>query len=363
MDPDIVVGAGPAGCVVAERLAAAGRRVLVVEKRNHIGGNAFDELNEQGILIHRYGPHAFHTDRVPVWDYLSRFAEWNVYQHRVLACVDGKQVPVPVNLDTVNQVFGMALSAGEMEAYLHGQGAGGDQVPQNAEEMAISRVGYILYDKIFKNYTKKQWGVWPHELEPEVTARIPVRYSRDSRYFTDRYQGLPLLGYTRMFESMLEHPNICVQLQTDFLDIRRELKWNRLIYTGPLDEYFDFRHGRLPYRSLRFDYETLPQQCYQAAGSVNYPNEYEFTRITEFKHLTGQAHPWTTICREYPQNGGEPYYPVPQAASRELRERYLRDVRQLEKVFFVGRLAEYQYLNMDVVVEHALQLAEKLVGQ
>lgn len=333
MSFNLVVGAGLAGCVVAERLATAGQRVLIVERRNHIGGNAFDEFDDHGLLIHRYGPHAFHTENKAVWDYLSRFTEWNSYQHQVLASVDGMKVSVPVNLDTVNQLFALQLTVDEMEAFLQDQGAGGAEAPQDAEEMAISRVGRILYEKLFKNYTKKQWGMWPNELAPEVTARIPVRYSRNPCYFTDRFQGVPRNGYTRMVQSMLKHPNISVLLQADFRDIRSKLKWDRLFYTGPLDEFFDFRYGHLPYRSLRFDYETLPQESYQSAGSVNYPNDHDFTRITEFKHFTKQCHSWTTICREYPTNEGEPYYPIPQAKSQGLKERYQQEARQLENVF------------------------------
>ena len=361
--PYLVVGAGPTGCVVAERLAVAGFSVVVVEKRDHVGGNTYDQFDQAGILVHRYGPHAFHTDNEDVWRYLSNFTQWNGYEHRVRASVDGREVPVPVNLDTVNQVYGTNLSAEEMATWLCQDGAGCYPTPQNAEQMAVNRVGWGLYEKIVKNYSRKQWGIWPHELSPGVTARLPVRYNRDDRYFTDRFQGVPDQGYTRLFQSMLDHPNVRVLLGTEFQVARWNLAWQNLIYTGPLDEFFDSRFGRLPYRSLRFEFETIQQEWFQSVGSVNYPNEGEFTRITEFKHLTGQRHAATTICREYPQPDGEPYYPIPLAKGADLLAVYQQEAKRLKNVFFVGRLAEYQYLNMDTVVEHALQLAERLIGQ
>jgi UDP-galactopyranose mutase len=360
--PYLVVGAGPAGCVVAERLAAAGCWVTIVEKRGHIAGNTYDEIDSDGILVHRYGPHAFHTNNATVWEYLSMFGPWNEYQHRVRALVDDCEVPVPVNLDTVNQVFGLNLTAEKMVDFLRQDGADSFSLPQNAEQMAVNRVGWQLYEKIFKHYSEKQWGCSPRELSPEVTARLPVRYDRDDRYFTDKYQGVPQHGYTRMFQLMLDHPRIEVLLNTDFQAIRRNIRWQQLIYSGPLDEFFDCCYGRLPYRSLRFEFETLPQEWRQSVGSINYPKNERFTRITEFKHFTGQRHSQTTICREYPQAEGEPYYPVPLAEETTMLALYQQEAENLANVHFVGRLAEYRYLNMDVAVAHAMQLAERLLG-
>lgn len=361
--PYLVVGAGPAGCVAAERLAAAGCRVTVLEKRSHVAGNAYDETDREGILIHRYGPHAFHTDNEVVWNYLSKFGRWNAYQHRVRALVDNREVPVPVNLDTVNRVFGINLTADKMADFLRQDGADSFPMPQNAEQMAVNRVGWLLYNKIFRHYSEKQWGREPSELAPEVTARLPVRYDQDDRYFTDKFQGVPQAGYTRLFQSMLDHPRIKLLLNTDFHDVRGDIAWKQLIYTGPLDEFFNCCYGRLPYRSLQFEFETLPQEWRQSVGSINYPQGAAFTRITEFKHFTGQRHCRTTICREYPRAEGDPYYPVPLADGANRLKLYQREAEKLPNVHFVGRLAEYRYLNMDVVVAHSLQLAERLLAR
>jgi len=361
----LIVGAGFAGCVLAERLAAGlNKKVVLVEKRSHIGGNAYDLLDERGILVHEYGPHIFHTNIKRVWDYLSLFTEWNRYEHKVLAYVDGKKVPFPVNLDTVNMLFNLELSEHELEDYLEKarQKAGIKEV-KNARDMAISRVGEDLYEKFFKNYTKKQWDLWPEELAPEVTARIPVRLNRDGRYFTDQYQGLPLDGYTKMFERMLKHPNIELLLDADYKEAIDEIKFDRMIYTGPIDYFFDYSYGRLPYRSLRFESETLQKEWFQEVGTVNYPNDYEFTRITEYKHMTGQEHPLTTIMREYPTSEGEPYYPIPRGENQELLAKYEAEAKKLKSVFFVGRLAEYRYYNMDAVVDRALAVYEQIAKE
>lgn len=348
----MLVGAGLAGCVLAERLAHIGRRVIIVEKRNHIGGNCYDEYNSDGILVHRYGPHIFRTNSKSIWDYLSQFTPWFLYQHRVLAYVDGLLVPIPINLDTINLLYNKQFSTADLieffnEVRLH---IPADKI-KDARTMAISQVGEDLYNKFYKNYTRKQWNLEPEELQAEVTARIPVRYNRDDRYFTDRYQGLPKYGYTRMFNQMLNHPNIHILLQTDYKAVINTIKFKRLIYTGPIDYFFDYIHGRLPYRSLFFEYETFHQEYYQKAGTINYPNDYDFTRITEYKYLTGQYHPWTTIAREYPSSEGEPYYPIPTDANLELYKKYAAEASRLKNVYFIGRLAEYRYYNMSQVIE------------
>jgi UDP-galactopyranose mutase len=357
----LIVGAGFAGCVLAEQLAAKGnKQILLVEKRRHIGGNAYDEYNDQGILIHKYGPHIFHSNTKAVWDYLSHFTKWHYYQHKVLAYADGQLVPFPVNLDTINLLYGTSYDTETLHAYLLALRAGRTKLEiYDSRDMAVSRVGQVLYEKFFRNYTKKQWDLWPEELAPEVTARIPLRENRDGRYFADQYQGLPAQGYTRMFEKMLAHDSIHLLLNTDYRDVVGQIAYKQLIYTGPIDAFFDDKYGKLPYRSIDFEFETLLEEHYQAAATINYPNDYDFTRITEYKQLTGQQHPYTTIVREYPTAEGEPYYPIPQAANQLLYNRYLQDAQQTNTIF-VGRLAEYRYYNMDVVVEKALKVANSI---
>jgi len=356
----LIVGAGFAGSVMAERLASQqNARVLLIDKRNHIGGNAFDHYDDAGILVHRYGPHIFHCNSAEIFKYLSRFTSWRPYQHRVLASVDGQLVPLPINLDTVNKLYGLNLSSAELPAWL-------DQVaePRNpvltAEDAVVSKVGTDLYHKFFRGYTRKQWGMDASELDAQVTARIPTRTNRDDRYFTDKYQVMPLHGYTRMFERMLAHPNISVMLNTDFRDIREWVPFRELIYTGPIDAFFDYRFGKLPYRSLEFRFETLPTAQYQPVGTVNFPNDYDYTRITEFKHLTGQQHHHTTIVSEYPRADGDPYYPVPRSDNQARFKEYQALAETLADVHFVGRLASYRYYNMDQVVGQALALFKKL---
>jgi UDP-galactopyranose mutase len=356
----LVVGAGFAGSVTAERLAAAGRRVLVVEKRSHIGGNAYDCYDDAGILVHRYGPHIFHTNSRDVFEYLSRFTEWRRYEHRVLASVDGMLVPIPINLDTVNRLYNLNLSSIELERFFAERAEPVDQV-RTSEDVIVSKVGRELYEKFFRGYTRKQWGLDPSELDASVTARIPTRTNRDDRYFTDTYQAMPLHGYTRMFERMLAHPNIMLMLQADWRDVREAIPHREVIYTGPVDEFFDYRLGKLPYRSLEFRFETLELERFQPVGTVNYPNEHEYTRVTEFKHLTGQEHRKTSIVFEYPRAEGEPYYPIPRSENNDLYRRYKELADATPGVHFVGRLATYKYYNMDQVVAQALTLAARLV--
>ena len=356
----LIVGAGFAGCVLAERLAnGLHQRVLLVERRNHIGGNAHDFRNEQGLLIQRCGPHIFHTSSKAVWDYLGRFTPWNGYVHRVLAKVGAKQVYLPINLDTMERLYDRPFTPDEMRQHFERHKVPMTQV-ENARDVVVSQVGTELYELLFRNYTKKQWGLFPEELDPEVTRRLPVRFDRDTRYFTDPWQGIPSQGYTRMFERMLDSRNIEVRLETDYKDVAGSVDFARLIFTGAIDEFLDYRHGRLPYRSEVFRFETLPVERFQDAAVVNYPNEQDYTRITEFKQLYLQEHPQTTICYEYGSDEGPACYPVPTAANRASYARYKADADALDATHFVGRLAQYQYLNMDQVVARALELFQKI---
>jgi UDP-galactopyranose mutase len=270
----LVVGAGFAGCVIAERLARVlGRRVLLIDKRSHIGGNAYDHYNDHGILVHKYGPHIFHTNSRQVFEYLSQFTEWRQYEHRVVASVDGQLVPIPINLDTINRLYGLTLNAQQLEVFFRSGAEPVEQV-RTSEDVVVSRVGRELYQKFFRNYTRKQWGLDPSELDASVTSRVPVRTNRDDRYFNDTYQAMPLHGYTRMFENMLDHPNIKIMLNADFQDLDGGLRAKEIIYTGPVDEFFEYRFGKLPYRSLQFKHETHNRELYQSAPVVNYPNEH-----------------------------------------------------------------------------------------
>jgi UDP-galactopyranose mutase len=359
----VIVGAGFAGAVVAERLASQlSMRVLVVEKREHVGGNAYDCTNTAGLMVQNYGPHIFHTGNREVFEYLSQFTGWNQYEHRVLACVDGKQVYLPVNIETLEVLYGRPFTAESARAFLDERKVRVDAI-RNARDAVVSQVGQELYEKIFRNYTRKQWGCLPEDLEPAVTARLPVRLNRDTRYFTDDYQGLPSHGFTAMFERMLDNSNIELMLATNYRHVIDKLSFKKLIYTGPIDDYFDCKFGRLPYRSLEFCFETKDCQLYQRAGVVNYPNDHDYTRITEFKHLYCQSSSRTTICREYPRSEGEPYYPIPGGQCRRLYEAYAAEARHLRDVHFVGRLAEYRYMNMDEVVASALNLFDVLRRQ
>jgi UDP-galactopyranose mutase len=356
----LIVGAGFAGSVLAERLARdSGKEVLIIDKRPHIGGNAFDHYNEHGILVHKYGPHIFHTNSRDVFEYLSRFTKWRPYEHRVLASVDGQLLPIPINLDTVNKLYGLNLTSFQVEQFFQSIAEPKEQI-RTSEDVIVSKVGRDLYNKFFKNYTRKQWGLDPSELDATVTARVPTRTNRDDRYFTDVYQSMPLHGYTRMFENMLDHPKIKIMLNTDYREIRGMVPFQHMIFTGPVDEFFDFRFGKLPYRSLEFRHETWNTPTYQPAPVVNYPNEHPYTRITEFKYLTGQEHAKTSIVYELPQAEGDPYYPVPRPENAELYKQYQALGAATPHVTFVGRLATYKYYNMDQVTAQALSVYEKL---
>ncbi|WP_166749556.1 UDP-galactopyranose mutase [Xanthomonas cannabis] len=358
----LIVGAGFAGSVLAERLAAGlGKRVLVVDKRPHIGGNAYDFHDDAGVLIHRYGPHIFHTNAQRIVDYLSNFTQWRPYEHRVLAQVGEQQVPIPINMTTLNRLYGLQLtSEDEAAAFLASRAEPVADI-RTSEDVVINQVGRELYETFFRGYTRKQWGLDPSQLDKSVTARVPTRTNDDDRYFTDTFQQMPLHGYTRMFERMLDHPNIKVMLNTDFREIRDELEYDQLVYSGPVDEYFDYCYGKLPYRSLRFEHSTVEQERFQAVATVNYPAEdVAYTRITEYKHLTGQQHPSTSLTHEYPSAEGDPYYPIPRAENAELYRRYERLAAETPNVTFLGRLGTYKYYNMDQVVGQALAVYKRI---
>ncbi|HZQ53111.1 MAG TPA: UDP-galactopyranose mutase [Bryobacteraceae bacterium] len=359
----LVVGAGFAGAVVAERMARCyGKSVLVIDRRDHIGGNAYDHYNDDGLLIHRYGPHIFHTNSEQVFQYLSQFTTWRCYEHRVLAAVDGKLVPVPINLDTVNLLYDLNLTSEEEVEQFFASRAEPRSPIRTSEDVVVSKVGRDLYEKLFRNYTRKQWGKDPSELDALVTARIPVRTNRDDRYFTDRFQAMPKHGYTSMFGNMLDHPNITLELGCDYRELVDSPFFREIVFTGPIDEFFDFRYGKLPYRSLSFQHETVDREYLQPVAVINYPNEHRYTRITEFKHLTGQAHRKTSVVYEYPADEGDPYYPVPTPQNAELYKRYAQLAAGYERVHFTGRLATYRYYNMDQVVAQSLTLCKHLAA-
>ncbi|HEX5720267.1 MAG TPA: UDP-galactopyranose mutase [Thermoanaerobaculia bacterium] len=360
----LIVGAGYAGSVLAERLArGAGKKVLLVDRRPHIGGNAYDCYDDAGILIHKYGPHIFHTNSKEVFEYLSEFTEWRPYEHRVRASVDGQLVPIPINLDTINQLYGLKLNSMEVETFFASMAEARESI-RTSEDVVVARVGRELYEKFFRGYTRKQWGLDPSQLDAMVTSRVPVRNNRDDRYFTDTYQAMPQRGYTRMFENMLDHPNIKILLNCDYHEVKDEIAYDKLIFTGPVDEYFGYRYGKLPYRSLRFDFRTVNQEWVQPVAVVNYPNEHLYTRVTEFKRLTGQEHPTkSTLVYEFPQGEGDPYYPVPRPENAELYKKYQALAEATPDVLFVGRLATYKYYNMDQVVGQALSVYARLMGQ
>jgi UDP-galactopyranose mutase len=350
----LVVGAGFAGSVLAERLASQrGDRVLLVDRRPHRGGNAHDRLDAAGILVHQYGPHIFHTNSAAIVEYLSQFTDWRPYEHRVLAQVDGQLLPIPINLDTINRLYGLDLDGPAMEAFLAARREPVAEV-RTAEDVVLSTVGRDLYEKFFRGYTTKQWGMDPSQLSKSVTARIPTRTNRDDRYFTDTFQKMPARGYTAMFERMVDHPNIDVLLSTDYAEIKSEAAWRRTIFTGPIDEFFGHRLGRLPYRSLSFRHVTVEREWHQPVAVVNYPGSEPFTRVTEYKHLTGQRHRWTSLTYEYPSDQGDPYYPVPRPENEALYKRYEMLARRCRDIWFAGRLATYRYYNMDQVVGQAL---------
>jgi UDP-galactopyranose mutase len=350
----LIVGAGFAGSVLAERLAAGGgKSVLVVDRRGHVGGNAYDHHDGYGILVQKYGPHVFHTNARHVFEYLSHFTAWRPYRHRVMASVGGQLVPFPINGNTINQLYGLELDGEELAQFLAVRAEPRSPI-HTSEDLVVSRVGRELYETFFRGYTRKQWGLDPAELDASVAARVPVRLGTNDDYFADRYQAMPRDGFTQMFGAMLSHPNIEVALGTDYRDVKDVVRYRELVYTGPIDEFFGHCFGPLPYRSLEFKYETLDRRVHQPVAVVNYPGDEPFTRVTEFKYLTGQDHPQTTVAYEYPRDGGEPCYPVPREENARLYRRYRALADRLPNVHFVGRLASYRYYNMDQVVAQAL---------
>jgi UDP-galactopyranose mutase len=368
----LVVGAGLTGSVIAEQIATQlDKRVLVVEKRNHIGGNAYDYYNKDGILIHKYGPHVFHTNSRKIWRYLSKFTDWRLYYHKVNATIEGKNIPIPFNLNSIYQCFSPSF-AEELESLLINEYGFGKRVPIiKLKEETTGKLNFLanyIYDNVFAGYTKKQWNLDPEELAPSVTARIPVFISRDDRYFQDTYQGLPLLGYTRMFKNMFAHNNnIKILLNTHYKEIVDDIDFDRMIYTGPTDSFFDYMHGELPYRSLHFEYKSFNEKKHQPVGAITYPNEYEFTRVAEFKHLTGQKSDKTTVSTEYPQpykiGKNIPYYPIPMKETCKIFSQYQTEINKInKKVLFAGRLADYRYYNMDQAVGRALSVFKNKIA-
>ncbi len=357
----LVIGAGFAGSVLAERLARVrNERVLVVDRRNHVGGAAHDHYDEAGLLVHRYGPHVFHTDDRSIVDYLSQFTEWRPYEHRVLAQVDDRLVPFPINRTTINALYGLSLDDDEaVETFFRARAEPRAEI-RTFEDLIVARVGRELYETFFRDQARKEWGLDPSALDPSVVARLPVRTNEDDRYFEDAFQCMPKHGYTRMFERMLDHPNIKIMLQTDYADVRRGISFKRMIFTGSIDEFFDRRFGRLPYRSLRFEHRTIDAPRFQPAAVIEHPQTEAHTRVIEYKHLTGQEHPKTTIAYEYPSAEGEPCRPIPTPENAALFKRYEQLARATPNVWFVGRLADYRSYEMDQVVARALAAFEKI---
>lgn len=361
----LIIGAGISGATLAERYASIGKKVVIVEKRDHIAGNCFDHYDQNGILVSKYGAHLFHTNEEEVWEYVNRFSDWYKWEHKVIARVDDKTVPIPVNITTVNTLFDANIKTEEeMQTWLNENRVAFDPA-KNGEEAVLNRVGEVLYEKMFKHYTKKQWDKYPDELHASVLERIPVRHNYDDRYFSDKYQALPKKGYTKIFEKMLDHPNITVMLSTDYFDVKDQISgYEKLFYTGPIDRFFEFKNknlDKLEYRSINFVTEQVDQEYYQENSVVNYPGqEVDFTRIIEYKHFGNQQSDKTSIVKEYTVDDGEPYYPVPNEKNQAIYDQYKKEADKLEDVYFVGRLANYKYFNMDQAFKNALDLFKTL---
>ncbi|KEY19875.1 UDP-galactopyranose mutase [Kaistella antarctica] len=361
----LIIGAGISGAVLAERYASAGKQVLIIEKRDHIAGNCFDYYDENKILTSKYGAHLFHTNDHAVWKYVNQFADWYTWEHKVVAKVDEHLVPIPVNITTVNKLFNAEISSEkEMQQWLS-ENRISYNPPKNGEEAVLNRVGEVLYDKMFKHYTKKQWDKYPAELHASVLERIPVRDNYDDRYFSDIHQALPKGGYTKMFKNILDHPNITVLLNTDYFEVEDQISgYEKLFYTGPIDRFFRFNKNlteKLEYRSINFVREEIDQEYFQENSVVNYPGkEVDFTRIVEYKHFGNQKSATTSIVKEFTVDEGEPYYPVPNEKNQTIYAQYKKEADQLLDVHFVGRLANYKYFNMDQAFRNALDLFESL---
>jgi UDP-galactopyranose mutase len=376
----IIVGAGLAGLVIAERLARINNeKILIIEQRNHIGGNCFDFYNDHGILVHQYGPHIFHTDNTRVWDYLSQFTDWHYYQHTVLGMIDGQYVPIPFNINTLYQLFPNSI-ASRIERKLISNFGFGAKLPINElmkfDDQDLNFIAQTVYDKIYLNYSLKQWGDSFQTISSKILSRVPVVITKDNRYFYNRYQGLPKQGFTRMFHKMIDHPNIKILLNTSMSEVieltsslhtvnflGRPFSGN-LIFTGMIDELFSYEFGELPYRSLNFIHETIKNEYFQMNSVINYPNDYDFTRITEFKHMTSQNHSFTAILREYPCRYDKnkemvPCYPMITSENQKILAKYQQLENQFGRLFLIGRLAEYKYYDMDDMVENALNLFDE----
>ena len=356
----LTVGAGLSGAVAARRFAESGKKILIIDNKEHPAGHCFDFKNEHGISVHKYGPHIFHTKEKLVWDYVNRFSEFEYYQHRVLSFAEGNYYPFPINCDTINRIFNLDLSVNEVGEFLREEAASSkyDRPPKNFRDAVVSQVGDRLYELFFRNYTRKQWERDPRELAADVAKRIPVRENRDGRYFSDQYQGIPKKGYTQLVRNILDHENIKLELMTDYFDVKDKIKADITVYTGKLDRYFDYRFGELEYRSLKLDFKTFDMERYQPAAVVNYPNDYDWTRIAEFKYFLNETSDKTTVLFEYPSKEGDPYYVVLSEDNIAMRQKYwtLAEAEENEQnVFFLGRLAEYRYLNMDQVVLNSLK--------
>ncbi|MCE5215149.1 MAG: UDP-galactopyranose mutase [Methanobacterium sp.] len=380
----IIVGAGLAGSVLAERITnILGKKVLILEKRNHIGGNCYDYIDKNGIQVHKYGPHIFRTDLKHIYDYLSQFTDWNLYQHEVLGLIDGKKVPIPFNLNTLHELLPENLVE-QLEKQLIEHFGFDVKVPilelKKTQDKDLKFLADFIYQKVFLNYTMKQWGFKPEDLDPSVTGRVPVYISKDNRYFQDKYQGIPKEGYTKLFEKMLDSPNIKIMLNTDYNEIMEinpceislfDKKYDgKIIFTGEIDEFFKYKYGKLPYRSLSFKFETIKKEYFQEVATVNYPNNNDFTRITEFKHFKPIKTNKTSIAKEYSHEydknvkGDIPYYPIPRDKNSEIYEKYKNEAQTVENVIFIGRLAEYRYYSMDNVIESALKVfKEKIINE
>ena len=362
----VVVGAGLAGLTCARVLAEKNKKVLIVERHNHIAGHCHDYKNESGITIHTYGPHIFHTTRRSVWDFVNRFSEFSYYQHRVLSYAEGRYYPFPINLDTLSAVFGKVIDIDGVEDILNSEVTRStfNNPPENFRDQVVSQVGEKLYDLFFKNYTIKQWGRDPKLISAEVAKRIPIRSNRDDRYFSDQFQGIPRFGYTKLASNMADHENISVLTGADYFTIQESFNPSLTIYTGELDRFFNYEFGELEYRSLQLDLRTYDTESYQQEAVINYPNDYDWTRITEYKKLSNETSDKTTVCFEYPLSKGEPYYVVMSEENMRKRDLYMNKVRDLESAgthLFVGRLAEYKYYNMDQVIAAAMEKVETIL--
>ncbi|MCK5720722.1 MAG: UDP-galactopyranose mutase [Thiomargarita sp.] len=366
----LIVGAGFTGSVLAERLASQlQKKVLIVEQRNHIAGNAYDYYDQYGVLVHKYGPHIFHTNMKLVWKYLSQFTDWYHYHHQVLGVVDGKQIPIPFNLNSLYALFPTPYADKLAKKLVENYGFNVKipilKIKETAKSNDLKFLANYIYENVFHNYTLKQWNLKPEELAPFVTARVPVYISRDNRYFQDPYQGLPQLGYTHLFQRLLNHRNIKLMLNTSYQEVMADIQYEKMVFTGPIDEFFQHQYGKLPYRSLDFKFFHTKQDYKQTVATINYPNDYDYTRITEFKYLTGQQTIGSSYIEEYPQiheyGKNTPYYPIPKEEHRILYKKYATEAEKLnERVLFAGRLADYQYYNMDQAVARALNLFEKI---